>query len=263
MRAIPDDLDATIVSAIDDRLAGIERDHRVTIPWAIESGSRAWGFPSPDSDYDGRFLFVRPAADYLRLTPLRDVIETPLDAIYDVNGWDVRKALALLVGGNATVVEWLRSPIIYSGDAAFREGMLDLAAQVLDRERVLDHYLHVGIRHRDAQDGRLKRFFYALRPAAVLGWLRTHPGESIAPMDLPTLLAEADPPAGVVDAASALIARKAVTRELGAGEAPDVLVRYVDDELLRASEREQRPRTDRAAAERKADAFFLRLIALS
>ena len=131
MRAIPDDLDATIVSAIDDRLAGIERDHRVTIPWAIESGSRAWGFPSPDSDYDGRFLFVRPAADYLRLTPLRDVIETPLDAIYDVNGWDARKALALLVGGNATVVEWLRSPIIFEGRSTSTTFGADCCAAML------------------------------------------------------------------------------------------------------------------------------------
>lgn len=260
MRAVPASLDPAVVATIDARLASIERDQRVVIPWAIESGSRAWGFPSPDSDYDGRFLYLRSTADYLRLTPLRDVIETPLDAIYDVNGWDVRKAVALLVGGNATVVEWLRSPIVYTGDAAFRDGMLDLAAVVLDRERVLDHYLHVGARHRDGLDGRLKRFFYALRPAAVLGWLRTHPDEAVAPMDLPTLLAESAPPAGVADAAAELIARKAVTRELGSGEPPAVLGRYVDDELLRAAERPERPRADRTAAWAAADAFFLRLV---
>jgi uncharacterized protein len=259
MRAVPASLDPAVVAGIDARLAGIEREHGVVIPWAIESGSRAWGFPSPDSDYDGRFLYVRPAVDYLRLTPLRDVIETPLDVVYDVNGWDVRKALALLVGGNATVTEWLRSPIVYTGDTSFRDGMLDLAGRVLDRERVLDHYLHIGIRHRDAFDGKLKRFFYALRPAAVLGWLRAHPGSAVAPMDLPTLLAESDPPAAVARAAADLIERKAVTRELGAGEPPEVLQRYVDDELARAAGREPLPRTDRAAAWEAADAFFLRL----
>lgn len=260
MRAVPDSLDPSVVSTIDARLAVIEREQGVAIPWAIESGSRAWGFPSPDSDYDGRFLYVRPRADYLRLTPLRDVIETPLDAVFDVNGWDVRKAIALLVGGNATVVEWLRSPIVYTGDRAFRDGMLALADEVLDRDRAIDHYLHVGVRHRDGQDGRLKRFFYALRPAAVLGWLHAHPGAAVAPMDLPTLLAESDPPAGVVAAAEELIARKAVTRELGAGEPPEVLRRYVDDELRRAAERPERPRSDRAEAWKAANGFFLRLV---
>ncbi|GIT80642.1 hypothetical protein LLS1_23110 [Leifsonia sp. LS1] len=263
MRAVPDTLDVSVVANIDARLARLAEEEGVVIPWAIESGSRAWGFPSPDSDYDGRFLYLRPTADYLRLTPLRDVIETPLDAIYDVNGWDVRKALSLLVGGNATVVEWLRSPIVYTGDAAFRDGMLRLAADVLDRERVLDHYLHIGVRHRDGLDGRLKRFFYALRPAAVLGWLHAHPAESVAPMDLPTLLAESEPPAGVAEAATELIAQKAVTRELGAGEPPAVLRRYVDDELQRAAERPARPRSDRAAAQAAADAFFLELNGLA
>ncbi len=262
-RAVPTSLDPAVVANIDARLASIESRDGVTIPWAIESGSRAWGFPSPDSDYDGRFLFIRPTADYLRLMPLRDVIETPLDAIYDVNGWDVRKAVTLLVRGNPTVVEWLRSPIVYTGDAAFRDGILALAEEVLDRERVLDHYVHIGIRHRDNQDGKLKRFFYALRPAATLAWLNAHPGEAVAPMDLPSLIAESDPPPGVAEAVDSLIAMKALTRELGAGEAPGILRRYVDENLQRAAERPAAPRSDPSRAWAAADAFFLRLTGVS
>ena len=124
MRTIPDTMDASIVSAVDDRLRRVSDDNQVVIPWAIESGSRAWGFPSPDSDYDCRFMYVRRRNDYLSPWPQRDVIETPLDKVFDVNGWDVIKAVRLLVKGNATVTEWLRSPIIYSGDESFREGML-------------------------------------------------------------------------------------------------------------------------------------------
>lgn len=260
MRAVPDTLDPAVVAEIDLRLDGVIAAHGVTIPLAIESGSRAWGFPSPDSDYDARFLFLRPVEDYLRLTPLRDVVETPLDAVFDVNGWDVRKALGLLVRGNATVVEWLRSPIVYGGDPAFREGMLELAGRILDRERLLDHYLHIGARHAAAPDGKLKRFFYALRPAATLRWLRVHPDRAVAPMDLPTLIAESDPGADVAEAVAELIAIKAVTRELGGGEPPAVLRRFVADELAAAADRAVASRSDLVAASAEADAYFRALV---
>jgi uncharacterized protein len=89
VRAVPPGLDPRIVAAIDGRLASIEQEHRVTVLWAIESGSRAWGFPSPDSDYDARFIFARPPADYLSVSQKRDVIEMPIEGVFDVNGWDL------------------------------------------------------------------------------------------------------------------------------------------------------------------------------
>jgi uncharacterized protein len=144
MRAIPPSLDPAVVAEIDARLASVATEHQVTIPWAIESGSRAWGFPSPDSDYDCRFIYVSPPERYLSLWPARDVIETPLDTVFDVNGWDLAKTLQLLVKGNATPVEWLRSPIVYSGDADFRDELLDVASQVVDPVLLQRHYLHVG-----------------------------------------------------------------------------------------------------------------------
>lgn len=260
MRAVPDSLDAAVVAAIDGRLARVCAEHGATIPLAVESGSRAWGFPSPDSDYDARFLFLRPVEDYLRLTPLRDVVETPLDAVFDVNGWDVRKALALLVRGNATVTEWLRSPIVYGADPGFTGGMLELADRILDRERVLDHYLHIGRRHAADPGGKLKRFFYALRPAATLRWLRVHADRAVAPMDLPTLMAENDAAADVADAVDELIALKSVTRELGAAEPPLLLRRFVQEEFSAAEERPAGARSDPTAGMRQADAYFRELV---
>ena len=144
MRSVPDSLDAAVVAEIDARLDRVGAEHGVIVPWAIESGSRAWGFPSPDSDYDCRFIFVRQRDAYLSLWPARDVIETPLDAVFDVNGWDLAKALRLLLKGNAVVVEWLRSPIVYRGDPSFRDELLALADEVSDPARVSRHYLHVG-----------------------------------------------------------------------------------------------------------------------
>lgn len=263
MRSIPDSLDPDVVREIDARLAGVSDEHGVRIPWAIESGSRAWGFPSPDSDYDCRFLYVRPADDYLSLWPARDVIETPLDEIFDVNGWDLAKAVRLLTQGNAVVVEWLRSPIVYSGDVTFRDEFLALADEVADRALTGRHYLHTGRNHwhPDGEQVKLKRIFYALRAAATLRWLAVNPTSAVAPMELGTLLAESDPPADLLRETEDLLARKLVTRELGTGVTPPAIARFIDDEFTRAHElyehAELRPTASKRAA---ADAFFRRIV---
>ncbi|RII41177.1 nucleotidyltransferase domain-containing protein [Galactobacter valiniphilus] len=264
MRTVPASLDPGVVAGIDERLSGVEAAHGVRVLWAIESGSRAWGFPSPDSDYDARFLYLRPAADYLSLWPVRDVIETPLDAVFDVNGWDLAKAVRLIVKGNAAALEWLRSPIVYFGDAAFRDRALALAERVTRREDLGRHYLHVARQQRLGR-ANLKRFFYVLRPAAALHWLAEHPDRILPPMDLPTLLAEANPGAAVRSAAEGLIALKSRTREMGAGEVPAVLAEFVERELARAVvfEAAGEDPAERAAARRDADAFFRAELALS
>lgn len=233
MRNIPDSLDPDVVRAVDARLDRVEEEHGVSVVWAIESGSRAWGFPSPDSDYDCRFLYTRPVADYLGLRSRRDVIETPLDKVFDVNGWDVRKAFGLMVRGNATVGEWLRSPIVYRGDAALRDELLALAADVVDRDALRKHYLHVARNNLAllASSGVAKKFFYALRPAVTLRWMRVREDAALPPMDLPTLVAGAAVPDGVRAAVDELIGRKARTREMGALAVPDVLLAFVEAEL--------------------------------
>ncbi|MFE5408365.1 DNA polymerase beta superfamily protein [Microbacterium sp. NPDC056569] len=260
MRAIPDSLDAVVVAEIDRRLESVATEHGVRIPWAIESGSRAWGFPSPDSDYDCRFLFVGPRERYLTLWPMRDVIETPLDEVFDVNGWDLPKALTLMARGNATPIEWLRSPIVYGGDTAFRDELLAYAAAVVERGAMARHYLHVA-RRQQAGAQTLKRFFYVLRPAAALRWLADHPDDALPPMDLPTLLAETTASKEIRDAAADLIALKSVTRELGSGEPPAVLRRFAARELERAEAFESAaPGKDPDEVRARADEVFRRIV---
>lgn len=104
----------------------IEAQHNVKILYACESGSRAWGFPSPDSDYDVRYLYIRPVEAYLKLFPERDVIEGPIDEIKDFVGWDLQKALKLLMKGNAPLIEWVRSPIVYKDNPWLRENLIKL-----------------------------------------------------------------------------------------------------------------------------------------
>ena len=236
LRAIPPDFDPAPLREIDARLGAIVREERVAIGLAIESGSRAWGFPSPDSDYDCRFLFVRSAEDYLSPWQKRDVIETPLVGDMDLNGWELGKALKLLLKGNAVVVEWLMSPIVYDGDAWFRDALIALAREHGDRDGLARHYLHLGERQRrtyfaDGKAIRLKKLFYALRPAAALRWLRLHPEAPVAPMHFPTLIAESEAPREVALLVDELIARKAVTRELGEGPLPETIDRFIAAEF--------------------------------
>lgn len=260
LRAIPPTFPEETVAEIDARLDQVCIAEGVTIPLAIESGSRAWGFPSPDSDFDCRFIYVRPSEHHVSPWVRRDVIETPLEREFDVNGWHLGKALKLLLKGNAVVVEWLRSPIVYRGHSWFRDGLLRFAGRFVERNFVAQHYLHLGERQRrayfaDGTEVPQKKIFYALRPAAALRWLRLHPDAAIAPMHFPTLMAECGPSVELAALVARLIERKSITKELGSEPLPAVIAAFIDQEFALArdvfEERPSRPSDDaRIEAER-------------
>ncbi|MFE3541435.1 DNA polymerase beta superfamily protein [Nocardia sp. NPDC059177] len=259
LRTVPDSMDPAVVAAVDAELDRVAAEHRVCIRLAIESGSRAWGFPSPDSDYDCRFVYVASLETYLSPWRTRDVIETPLVGLLDVNGWDLAKALRLLVQGNAVIVEWLMSPIVYRGDEAFRTRLREVAAEVADRDRVARHYLHLGERQWRLfeRNGGLKKVFYALRPAMALRWLREHPGAAVAPMHLPTLLSQCELPADFVDAVTELTALKSRTREMGTGAVPAPIAAFIATEFHTAADTfASRGPRDLTAARAITDEFF-------
>ncbi|WP_460448890.1 nucleotidyltransferase domain-containing protein [Alsobacter sp. SYSU BS001988] len=222
-------MDPAVVADIGSVLAAAMAEEDISIPWAIESGSRAWGFPSPDSDYDCRFIYVRQPERYLSLYPPRDVLELRQDAVLDVGGWDLQKTLRLLLKGNAVAVEWLGSPLLYRGDAAFRDALLAFAASVLDRAAVSRHYYYLGLSMRrrvgdDWSNVNLKKLFYFLRPALALRWLRMRPGAAVAPMAFAALCDETDLPADARREIDLLVALKRETRELGRGPVPQPLL---------------------------------------
>ncbi|MGH2341818.1 nucleotidyltransferase domain-containing protein [Segnochrobactraceae bacterium EtOH-i3] len=240
LRSIPADFPHSTVREIDHRLDQVRSGQDAEILLAVESGSRAWGFASPDSDFDCRFLYVRPVEAYLSLSAPRDVIEVPLDPVFDINGWDLAKALKLLLKGNAAVVEWLQSPIVYSGSRAFREDVLAFARSHADRDLIARHYLHLGQRQRrlyfrDAAVIPLKKLFYALRPAVTLRWMRINAGAPLPPMHFPTAVASADLPPEIADLIADLLARKADTHEMGSTILPPAVSRFVDGEFEQAS----------------------------
>jgi len=152
---------------IQKKLEEIEKQEHVKIILAIESGSRAWGFESADSDYDVRFIYVREPEMYLRLDAVRDVIEWQLDEVFDISGWDIKKALQLLYKSNPTLFEWINSPIVYKETIEGRE-LRELSKQYFDVKKSVMHYLNMTSstfeNYLQDESVKLKKYFYALRP---------------------------------------------------------------------------------------------------
>lgn len=159
---------------IRERLTNIDRAQNVRILYACEAGSRAWGFPSPDSDYDVRFLYVHPLSWYLRVNPGRDVIEVPIGGDLDISGWDLRKALQLMMKGNQSVFEWLDSSIAYSGDPAFLKELRHVSSRAYRRRAALGHYFGIASRiaaeHLHTDDAPIKKVLYVLRTMLAGRW---------------------------------------------------------------------------------------------
>lgn len=215
------------------RLDAIEADEHARILLAVESGSRAWGFHSPDSDFDARFLYVRREDDYLALSAPRDVIETPLVDLMDVNGWDLAKAFRLMIRGNSVIHEWLASPIVYRSRPHFVEALKPLARAW--RSTYADAYHYYGLlatqrgRHIEGREVvNLKKYFYAVRPAIALQWLRERADPP--PMDLPGLLAGVSMPREAADALEALRRAKMASTEVGEGPRIAPLDAYIDEQ---------------------------------
>lgn len=159
---------------IQEKLREIEQREECRILLAVESGSRAWGFASPDSDYDVRFIYMRPEKAYLRLDRTRDVIEVPINDELDINGWDIDKTLRLLHKSNPTVFEWFSSPIIYQ-TSALADQFRPIMQKYFSSKAGLWHYLHMAEgNYRDCLRGemvRAKKYFYVLRPILACKWI--------------------------------------------------------------------------------------------
>ena len=254
-----------IVAEIRAQLRSLEASHGVGIPIAVESGSRAWGFPSPDSDYDCRFIYLCSQERMYSIFPRRDVIELPLTEVFDINGWELAKALRLLLAGNAIVYEWLQSPHCYVRNDAAWQMLHGFAEEVFDRDAARRHYFyllrsqiekHIGDRAAIA----VKKLFYVLRPAMALRYLRHNPGPGLVPMDFSSLCAGASVPLGLMEIINDMLARMAVTRELGTTTAPPELLAFGIGELELA--RTVSPVRLEASPElrRKADALHIEMI---
>lgn len=222
-------------SDIARRLSDIEAEYAVRVLYACESGSRAWGFASPDSDYDVRFIYVHPLPWYLQVSTQRDVIEVPISDELDINGWELRKALGLLKKGNATLIEWLDSPVVYRADADFLRAMRDAVRRTHQAERTFHHYVHMARKnYREYLRGdtvRLKKYLYVLRPLLATLWIEQ--GRGVAPMRFQALVDAIVTDPSLRDAIDQLLVIKRQTMESEYGQPLPIINAFIDSQLSR------------------------------
>jgi uncharacterized protein len=220
-----------MLTRIQTALTRLEAAHGIRILYACESGSRAWGFASPDSDYDVRFIYCHPAAWYLTLDEGPDTLSFPVDDELDLAGWELRKALRLLRASNASGFEWLQSPIVYHEALGFRDRLAPLLPAAFNLKAGLHHYL--GQLRRGVEEDlagpevRLKRLFYALRSALAARWIRER--HTVPPMEFAPLRQLL--PAALEPDVAALLAAKASANEKTTVSRPAALSEFLREEL--------------------------------
>lgn len=175
-----------MLDLIKYKLSEIESEHNIKILYACESGSRAWGFSSPDSDYDVRFIYAQGLDWHLSLQDKKDTIDLPINDDLDIGGWEIKKVLGLLWKSNPPLLEWLQSSIVYQSDDSFLKEIQDLSPQYFSPIAVMHHYLSMLKKYFDicqkSDQVKLKKYFYALRTTVACNWVRTK--RTIPPIQL-------------------------------------------------------------------------------
>lgn len=238
---------------IRNKLTEIEEQENVHIFYACESGSRAWGFPSANSDYDVRFLYVREKDWYLSIDveTKRDVIECPISDELDVSGWDLRKALGLLRKSNPPLLEWLSSPIIYMIDEEITQKFKALMPICYSPSACIFHYLNMARNNfREYLKGDIvsvKKYFYVMRPILAIKWIEKY--QSIIPMEFGDLVDTLITDNELRDEIDSLIERKRAGDELKREPRIEVMSSFIETELKRLestvfSKRDDKPQID-------------------
>ena len=217
------------------RLNELEVAEGIKIVYACESGSRAWGFPSANSDYDIRFLYVHPVEWYLSIEEKRDVIECQAEGNLDINGWDLRKALGLFRRSNPPLFEWLNSPIVYLEKGRTAARMRELMPVFYSPAACIHHYLHMTQgNYREYLQGDvvwIKKYFYVLRPILAIKWIEK--GFGVAPTAFGTLLERLVTDPALYTEINTLIEQKRNGAELDRGPRIPLISEFIERELSR------------------------------
>jgi uncharacterized protein len=228
--------------AVLDALSRIERHHDVAIIFACESGSRGWGFSSPDSDYDARFIYMHRRDWYLTVNertapgqPQRDVIELPIDNDLDVSGWDLRKALRLLSKSNPTLSEWMRSPIVYREHPIVAAQLRTLSANFYSRAAAWHHYRSMAMAsfhgYLCGERIRTKKYLYAIRPVLACQWIEKF--DAPPPMAFEDLLDRLLSAGDIREAIEDLLIVKRASKEVTDGPRIPAISEFIEHEISR------------------------------
>ncbi|GAB6039504.1 nucleotidyltransferase domain-containing protein [Endothiovibrio diazotrophicus] len=248
-----------VKSEILKRIRDAESDHGVQVLYAVESGSRAWGFASPNSDYDVRFIYAHPKDWYVAvdLEEKRDVIEYEIVDEIDINGWDVRKALRLFWKSNPAFVEWLRSPVVYIEHGSFAQRARKLMPEIYSIEKGIYHYRSMAkTNYRGYLKGErvpLKKYFYVLRPLLSILWLEKHREPAPIEFDKLRTLISADAP--LHDPIERLLEQKRRSSEKEIAPPITEINQFIESELERLEKYDEHP-TSRATDVSTLNALF-------
>ena len=217
------------------KLVELEEAEKVKVLYACESGSRAWGFASVDSDYDVRFIYAHHFDHYLSIKRHRDVIERPIENQFDISGWDIRKALRLFRKGNPPLLEWLGSPIVYMEHSQFAESLRSLLVEFYNPRACAYHYLHMAQGNfRTYLKGDtvwVKKYFYVLRPVLAIKWLEC--GYGVVPTEFTALLDRIIPSSSLKLEIERLLELKREGEELDYGPRINAISEFIEKELTR------------------------------
>lgn len=229
-------IDKIVREEILKRLRQAEKEHHIKIIYACESGSRAWGFESPDSDYDVRFIYAHEEDWYLSfdVEAKRDVVEYPIVDEIDCGGWDIKKAMYLFTRTNGALLEWLNSPIKYIENGTFAESMRNLAPRAINKTALCYHYSHMARGNAReyifGEEVKLKKYFYVLRPLLAIRYLEEK--NSPPPVEFEKLLNSVCPK-DLIPVIEELILLKRNTPEVGYGKQIPEINSFVELELER------------------------------
>lgn len=231
------EIDSLVFNDIKRRLTELEEANGVVILLAVESGSRAWGFESTDSDYDVRFIYTRRPETYLSidLELQRDVIERPIIDAIDLSGWDIRKALTLFQKSNPPLLEWLQSPLIYLERFSFAHRLRESLPTYYSPRNSFHHYLHMARGNiREYLRGEIvwrKKYFYVLRPLLALRWIDL--GLGPVPMEFSKLVEKTVAEPRLREAIDDLIRAKRAGVEMDRGPRIAEISDFIDAEITR------------------------------
>jgi len=252
-------VDATMMAEIRRRLERVEAEEDVVVCLAVESGSRAWGFSSTNSDYDVRFIYVRRPATYLavRSERFRDVIERPIVDEVDLSGWDLKKALGLFLKSNPPLLEWLQCSIVYREKFDVARRLRELLPAYYSPNASFFHYLHMaqGNQREYLRGERVwrKKYFYVLRPILAMRWIDR--GLGPVPIEFDSLVEATVDDAALRSSIDALLVEKRAGQELDFGPRDPVLSDFVEKELARF-EHTAGGREDPSPSPEKLDTLF-------
>ena len=215
------------------KLKEIEEKEKIKTLYAVESGSRGWGFESKDSDYDVRLIYIRPLDWYLSIDDKKDFIEHPVSSLLDISGWDIKKALKLFGNSNPPLYEWLNSPIIYLERGSFVQRLRDLMPKFYSPKTSLYHYLHMAKgnyrEYLKRERVRVKKYFYVLRPVFACMWIEKH--KTVPPIEFEKLFHDQELDGKLTDEIEKLLKRKRTGDEMDIEQRIEIIDNFIKNKL--------------------------------